>query len=154
PSFPLGVFVAVDNDVKTAVVSWETILNATGLGCGVRTGDEPASTLPGQKVSFGVADPESPNHFCVFVFAQSAPSAPVPRASAGPLPDGVYFSSIISPYLATSRSIGPLDASGAATVVLTIPKLPGLQLAVDGRAVLHVCTAAVAVADADSRRVR
>jgi len=39
PAYPSGVFAAVDRSRATAVVSWQTILRATGLGCGAPTPD-------------------------------------------------------------------------------------------------------------------
>jgi myo-inositol-hexaphosphate 3-phosphohydrolase len=33
PGYPLGIFAAVDDDKSTAIVGWDKIFEATGLGC-------------------------------------------------------------------------------------------------------------------------
>jgi hypothetical protein len=46
PAYPSGVFAAVDRSRSTAIVSWQTILKATGLGCGgaAHAAPDPAPT--------------------------------------------------------------------------------------------------------------
>lgn len=118
PGYPLGLFVAVDNDASVAGVGWDRILEATGLRCGP-VEEPPTATLPPTRTASPTPEPVEPTPTLPgggsptpssATPTQGTPPAGTPSPTIEPAPASSRG------YLTTPRELAAIRAKAAAGV--------------------------------------